>query len=149
MLRLVSSVVVLMCLAGCGPRSPDIIWGNDEQVIRLTIGEAPRGPKDPVDITGLSLSGDLLLLEVSYGGGCAEHDFGLSWEGAFAESNPTQAWLVLFHDAHDDGCRALITETLRFDLTSLNERWKEMYRREHGSTVLHVSGAQDSVVYEF
>ncbi|QRK12946.1 hypothetical protein JQX13_24685 [Archangium violaceum] len=152
MLRLVSSVVVLLCLSGCCFQDPDIIWGDDQQVIRLTIGEAgvaPSGPRDPVDVEGLSLSGDLLLVNVSYGGGCAEHDFALSWDGSFAESNPTQASLVLLHDAHDDQCRAHVTTTLRFDLTPVKERWREMYRSEHGSTIPHVAGARDIVLYEF
>lgn len=115
----------------------------------MTLGEAASGPRDPVDVEDVSLSGDLLFVKVSYGGGCAEHDFGLSWDESFAESNPTQAWLVLHHDAHDDECLSLVTTTLRFDLTPVKERWREMYRREHGSTVLHVAGARDSVLYEF
>lgn len=62
---------------------------------------------------------DSLLIEVRYGGGCREHEFQLVHLGAYKESMPPQLDVVLRHNANDDRCRALVTETLIIPLKEL------------------------------
>ena len=46
---------------------------------------------------------------------------------AFMESFPVQANLHLWHDAHDDPCRAIVRDSVVFDLTSIVELYRRMY----------------------
>lgn len=66
-----------------------------------------------------SLEGDNLILLVQYGGGCREHEWKLKTNGAYAKSLPPQITLNLEHNANSDMCRALVTDTLEFNLEPL------------------------------
>ncbi len=63
-----------------------------------------------------SIEGDNLILLVRYGGGCEEHVWNLKTNGAYAKSMPPQITLNLEHNANRDMCRALLTDTLEFNL---------------------------------
>ncbi len=107
------------------------------------------GPQDPLEVKGVVVESDALIVEVSYGGGCEEHTIGLCWNGAFAESFPVQVWVDLSHDAHDDNCDALITEPRKLDLSGLRTAYQEGYQTEHGTIVIHLDGWADAVDYTF
>jgi hypothetical protein len=46
---------------------------------------------------------------------------------AFMESYPVQANLYLRHDAHDDPCDAIVTDSAEFDLGPIIGLYKQMY----------------------
>jgi hypothetical protein len=71
---------------------------------------------DPFTLVSQRTSGDSLILEVQYGGGCKEHDFDMFTNRLWMKSMPPQLNLFLEHENHDDHCRALLTETIVFDL---------------------------------
>lgn len=76
-------------------------------------------PGDAVDVNSAFIQGDLLLLDVSYGGGCEIHDFGVCYEPTLGDSETPGAILGrlrLVHDSHDDPCEAEESETLHFNL---------------------------------
>jgi hypothetical protein len=81
---------------------------------------------------------DMLVLQVEYGGGCREHRFALHLDGFFRESNPVQTGAVVSHDAQGDACRALVRETLTFDLTPLKQLWQRSYQQRAGTIQLGV-----------
>jgi hypothetical protein len=85
-------------------------------------------PQDALTLTGYSLEGPVLTLEVGYGGGCEPHDDDLVAWGGWLESFPVQVNVLLTHEDHDDPCDALIQRTLRFDLTRLREDYEASYR---------------------
>ncbi len=62
------------------------------------------------------LDGDNLILLVQYGGGCEEHEWELKTNGAYAKSLPPQVTLNLEHNANGDMCRALLTDTIEFNI---------------------------------
>ncbi|MBU1319924.1 MAG: hypothetical protein KKG33_13020 [candidate division Zixibacteria bacterium] len=83
---------------------------------------------DPFTLGYVSVASDTLSITLSYGGGCGSHDFLLFMSpDAFLESYPVQANLYLRHDDHDDACDAWITETRRFILTPVRDRFNQMY----------------------
>ena len=96
---------------------------------------------DDYALSGLSLSGDDLVVDLGYSGGCAEHAFELCWDGALAESEPPQAWLSLGHNANDDECDGWVTEARRFDLSPF-QTWAGS-----ASVILHMDG--QSVTYSW
>lgn len=78
-------------------------------------------PSDSFQLGEVAIEGDTLLVTVSYGGGAAEHDFTLYWNGITLRSFPGQIHVQLKHDANGDAAEAYLTETLRFDLSDLNQ----------------------------
>ena len=67
----------------------------------------------------ISLSDSLLTMVVNYSGGCKEHQFDLISSGFYAKSYPPQLSLFLQHTDSADACRALIIDTLRFDVSNI------------------------------
>ena len=84
-------------------------------------GEAGSGVQDQLTINGVSVSINTLRIAVTYGGGCKEHVFKLYHDGSILISQPGQVNLYLSHDANGDDCKALVHDTLLFDLTSLSD----------------------------
>ncbi len=62
---------------------------------------------------------NILEIEVSYSGGCAEHSFNLYTTGAYMKSLPPKLALLLIHDDGGDACRELKTEKLKFQLNNV------------------------------
>lgn len=95
-------------------------------------------PTDPVFISDAAISGDVLTLSVEYSGGCANHYFGSCWDGAFAESDPVQAWLDLNHEDNDDPCDGIMSEDITFDLLPMRDAWNASYGPGSGTITLNV-----------
>ncbi|WAS90648.1 hypothetical protein [Nannocystis punicea] len=76
---------------------------------------ADLGEGDSFDINSAEVEGDLLVLEVGYGGGCLPHEFTLCFEGIVLDTSFIK--LAVHHDAHGDVCEAFLTEERTLDLT--------------------------------
>lgn len=95
--------------------------------------------RDWVTVNGVSIEGDELTVGVSYSGGCREHGFKLYMQPTFAESNPVQTNLYLSHNGNGDPCRALISESLTFDIRKIAELYYEQYG-SYDDIILNVFG---------
>ena len=84
-------------------------------------------PRDSVEFLRVELEGDLLTIEISFGGGQTTHDFELISSGEYIESSPIQTNLVLSHDSHGDLAKSLITKELFFDLKPLKDEIFSIY----------------------
>lgn len=92
----------------------------------------PSGlPSEPVDVRSSDFHEDLLMLEVTYSGGCEQHNFGLCYaaglDASAAPENPVVGELRLYHDANDDPCLGQQEEEtfLYFDLRPYAEYVKD------------------------
>ncbi|MCH6560065.1 hypothetical protein IH799_06890 [candidate division KSB1 bacterium] len=86
---------------------------------------------DQFDLNSVVVAGNEISLNLSYSGGCEEHEFELFMSpGAFMESNPVQANLFLRHNGKDDACDAYITIEVSFDLSPLAELYQQFYGRK-------------------
>ncbi len=92
---------------------------------------------DPITITGTSMEGNKLMISVQYSGGCETHDFRLMSNGSYMKSLPAQMNLTLEHDAHDDNCRALIEQTLVYDVSPAQYEG-------HGTVILILNGDREN-----
>lgn len=107
---------------------------------------ADRG--DDYDVYAASILADELTVMVATGGGCETHEWVLCWpDGAFAESDPVQAQLEIWHDAHDDSCDGWLTADVVFDLTPLRQAWTEAYGGGTGTIIVNVGG--ESLTWSF
>lgn len=118
-------------------------WFGDEILI------CPDGaPQDPFDFVTTVIALDKLIVNLGYGGGCETHEFGLCWDGSFAESSPVQIQVFISHESNDDTCEAYINDQLAFDLTPLADAWHEAYGPGSGEIEINVAGLS-SHLYEF
>lgn len=100
-------------------------------------------PRDPLDLVDVALEADLLVLQTRYGGGCTLHALDLVAWGGWLESFPVQVNVLLTHDAKGDRCKALVSRTLRFDLTPLAQAYRAAYcpgGAERTTLVLRLAG---------
>ncbi len=104
---------------------------------------------DPFTISAAVIEWNELRLGVDYGGGCATHTFTPCWpDQAFAESNPVQVALELYHDAHGDTCdMAIVGEPVVVDLIDLRDAWRAAYGQESGTIEVRFGG--ESLLYTF
>jgi hypothetical protein len=125
-----------MTVSACSSNAPLGPTRTDADVVLGAAATAPF-PADPAGLVAAAITGDTLRLTVQYAGGCAQHHFQLRMPEAFMESQPVQAHLRLGHDARGDSCKALLTEQLSFDLTSLRRAFLNAYAGE-SVLILHV-----------
>lgn len=151
--RLPSLAVSVLLLAGAGvacqgsgPLGPVNAFLTGTEVLApalLVPRDDPRPwPTDPWSYVAHRVVGDTLSLDITYSGGCREHRFALLVDPAFMESQPVQVVARLAHDAGGDMCRALLMRTLRFDLSSLRQRYVAAYGGSGGTVLIGLEGQQ-------
>ena len=132
-------VLLIVGLSGCNGKFQDITL--DDSLYQTA-------PRDPLTINNIQLQKDLLRFNVSYGGGCEEHEFKLI-ATSFMESYPIQVNILLSHEDNDDPCDMWVTETLIFNILPLKKSYQQSYNEESGTIVLNIEGWEDSIYYEF
>jgi hypothetical protein len=96
----------------------DVVSGEQGQPFKL--GSAEGQPADFLSIDSAWTLFNTLYVNVQYGGGCKVHAFELYTSGEQYMTLPGQYDLYLTHDAHGDNCKALVHETLVFNLYGLD-----------------------------
>ncbi len=116
-------LLALLVVASLGCDSERLDDGAAEAGEKITLvlnwdDPAPQ-PTDPFIINSAVFTGDVLMISVSYSGGCKEHSFIMYTSSYITLSFPPRvsAWMV--HDGHLDGCVAFVTETIPLDLDIL------------------------------
>lgn len=108
------------------------------------IGFTDRRPVDlhraPWTLLGAQVYGPILELQVGYSGCGPQHEFSLWMSGAFQESMPPRAQVTLVHETMEE-CAAYFTQTVRFDLMPLYDRYVDSYGS--GPLVLVLRGPDD------
>lgn len=144
-----------IALVGCGSpqdgngtsSASETAPGTREEPVVVSTSCQDDLPKDAFQLTSAKLDGELLVLDVSFGGGCKTHEFHACWDGQFAESFPVQTWIRLHHDANDDNCRALVPKTLHVDVSPIVRGYQSSYGSS-GPIVMHVRDTSASVTYQ-
>jgi hypothetical protein len=97
---------------------------------------------DPFRILETEIEGDILSITVSYGGGCKDHEFTMFSSGQYGKSYPPKLILFLKHVSNGDMCKALLTETLQFDLSSIQFK---------GSDIMHLqlNNYEEFIIYTY
>lgn len=116
---------------------------NSETMLKATIGDIET-PSDLIQITGVTISGNIMSIDVNYSGGCGEHNFQLIGSENIAKSLPPIRSVKLVHIANGDACRKLEVRTLVFDISDLT------HKQEAGSVIyLTLDGWKDRIEYTF
>jgi hypothetical protein len=132
-------MILIILFIGCIGNFQDIII--DDSLYQTA-------PRDPITINDIQIRKNLLIFNVSYGGGCEDHIFELI-ATPFMESYPVQVNIVLSHEDHDDPCDMWITETLTFNLIPLKTSYQNSYHEESDTIVMNIEGWDESITYDF
>lgn len=138
--------------AGLGPVPvvlSDAIGQGRGNVILVRDLRDPQWPSDPLTIGDVAVEGDTIRLDVSFSGGCTEHQLQLIADVVWAESYPVQVGARLAHEDNDDACDGIITGSLSFDLSPLKRAYQASYQSRTGKIALRLQGAPSIPVYEF
>jgi len=119
---------LLLSLLHCSPNGTAPMPAILCPAIKITDLPADSLRRDGFALKTIALHGDTLVLEITHGGGCKEHDYALFMSpSVFAESYPVQASLYLQHNANGDLCKALLQPKLCFDLRPIAEQYRKAY----------------------
>ncbi len=82
---------------------------------------------DPYFLTSADLTGDILTVDVTTSGGCAEHLWGACWLNNPEQLDPELAsvQVLLTHDSMGDPCEAEISETFEYDISEIKLYWQD------------------------
>lgn len=125
-LRSWATLAITLALSGCDHAINARLIGTDPVEISDV---APTDLKnDSFSITRATIENASLYIVVASGGGCREHEYALMMTPAtFMESFPVQANIYLRHDAKDDPCDAIVTDSVVFDLRPIVTLYQQMY----------------------
>lgn len=116
---------------------------SEPKVLPVLLAEdLPNDSGDAYAIRQTSVYGSVLEIVLTYGGGCEAHEFVLMTTGAVMKSMPPQMEIVLHHNANGDMCRALVTDTVRFELEPVKPQG-------NGSLILRLQDYNDRIVYNY
>ena len=124
-------MVSLAACAGSNPSNGD--GGNHahsaekttQPPVQTVVIDATRPPEKPgvITISAIRTSGDTLMVDVTYSGGCKPHEFKLYSTGMWMKSLPPKVNVSLSHTmAEPDPCRQMVRKTLKFLIRPLRYR---------------------------
>ena len=106
------------------------------------LGQVPEG--DPYGMGQARVEGSLLVVSVSFSGGCAPHAFSLLALRAYEKSLPPRHHLYLRHADGGDACDGVVTGEVRFDLNPL----RRVHPDQH-EVALVLEGMDEALTYRF
>lgn len=123
------ALFVLLFMGSCGSKKEAASQGSatsevtvpDPKVQHVIIDEGFVPPRENglFVVESMEIDGHKLTLNVSYSGGCEEHEFKLYSPNQYAKSYPPQLSLFLMHIDNGDNCRARIFKELVFDISGV------------------------------
>ena len=99
---------------------------------------------DPIEIKSVKIIGNIMYMQVSFSGGCAEHGFELIGSPVVMKSLPPKRTIRLIHNNNDDACRSIVNKSLEIDLTDI------AYSQTSGSELmLMLKGWKEQILYTY
>ncbi len=142
-------IIITSFFFGC--KNASVFTNGDIQTSNeIILLHNPPGPdfrNDRALIDSARISGDTLILVVSYSGGCREHEFKLFGSRSIIKTNPPQAEIYLSHNSNADPCEAWITQQLKFDLSPLKNYYLQTFD-DTGPLLLRIYEPGTNRVYE-
>lgn len=117
----ITLAIGLLFFAGCSVTSTPMRTTPPDDASEVFVDPSVnmRSGIDPVNIKSAQQIGEFLVLDVSYSGGCEDHDFRLESKGRYTSTYPPEVEVALKHNSNNDRCRGIIDKKLWFNLTPL------------------------------
>jgi hypothetical protein len=157
--RLPAAACLLMAVVGGTACSSDpVAYVTADEIGMVSVApsaDPSQYARDQLTVDSARVREDRMHVFVTYGGGCADHDFAAVAHTGWMESEPVQLGLFIAHDAHGDRCRALLRSELTFDLDPVRRAYEAAYRTATGRIILRISPGHEptrvatTALYEF
>lgn len=109
--------------------------------VKATTGEFVKDSDPVISIDTVEIRGNIMYIDVSYGGGCEKHEFDLIGSLAIAKSYPPIRSVQLVHRANGDKCRAIKKVKLEVYLDEI------AYKKEEGSEIYYTLEGWEGRIY--
>ncbi|MGB1131142.1 MAG: serpin family protein [Haloferula sp.] len=127
------SPALLMAVSGLAEHSRAAVEAPAIAGITMTeLNKIKDIKSDPFTLSGVTIEGGVLKIQVSHSGGHKDHDFTLYSTTNVKTSNPPQVDLFLKHDAHGDRAEALLMKKLDFNLADIPKPAVITVHTDHG-----------------
>jgi hypothetical protein len=143
-------LVALVSFTACAnlKNAKNVSQTSDNQTINPKPTKAVLGDNSqssaPTTIKAVSLTANILKIEIEYTGGCKTHQFNLVGSQMISKSLPPIRAINLIHASDNEECKQLINDTLYFDLKDL------AYKQEAGSVIkLNLEGWKEQIIYTY
>ncbi|MHA2054994.1 MAG: hypothetical protein ACW99F_15515 [Candidatus Hodarchaeales archaeon] len=120
---------------------PLFLLESDDIILNKELYDS--APRDSVYINDVYIRNNHLLVNISYGGGCKDHNFTLIGSTEYLESYPIRTTLLLSHQSNNDTCLAMFTRILLFNLSPLKKDFQELYLEYTDTLLLRIEGGQE------
>lgn len=112
--------------------------------VKATIGQFVKNSDPIINIDTVEVRGNIMYIDVSYGGGCEEHQFEVIGSLAIAKSLPPIRAIQLVHHSNGDKCRAIKKVKLEVYLEEI------AYQKEEGSEIYYtLEGWKDRIYHKY
>lgn len=109
--------------------------------IDAVIGEFAKQSDPITTIDTVFIEGNIMYIDLTYGGGCKEHQFEVIGSFAIAKSYPPIRSLQIVHNANNDMCRALVSVRLAVNIENV------AYKQEAGSEIYYTLEGWNERIY--
>jgi len=125
-------LLLLIGFAGCKSRKDALetttttatVPEHPESIIAEDFSAYKNGAS--TTISSVTIEKNVMIINVSYSGGCEKHEFKLIGSKLIQKSLPPKRGIMLYHTNNGDSCRSIVEEELRFNITNLSYEGKEM-----------------------
>ena len=137
-------IIFTSCKTSKGVSSADDV---KEIIPALIVQENYKPAKDNslFNIGKVEVNKDLLKIYLQYSGGCKEHDFKLYTNKNYSKSKPPQLTLSIEHNANDDLCKSIVSDTLLFDISNAKYPGKD----KRYTIKLILEGYPKEIIYKY
>ncbi|MEX1003011.1 MAG: hypothetical protein WDZ35_12910 [Crocinitomicaceae bacterium] len=141
-LLLICSCLLISGLIACKPKKDAGTTTSDKVTQSGVLVEDFEKYRDsaPVNLETLDLHENTLIMQISYSGGCEDHEFSLLGLKYTSGSNPVAREIQLYHNNNGDHCRELLEKKLRIDISAFALKNSE-------PVMLKIKGWKNPVLY--
>ena len=121
--------LVLIGISGCKSQRDAVETTVETEILpESIIADDFSAYKDgsSTDIISVTIEKNVMIVKVSYSGGCEKHEFKLIGSKLIQKSLPPKRGIMLYHNNNGDSCRSIVEEELRFNITNLGYEGKEI-----------------------
>lgn len=112
--------------------------------VKAQTGQFVKESDPLMSIDTVEIRGNIMYIDVTYGGGCEKHDFEVIGSLAIAKSYPPIRALQLVHHANGDKCRAIKKAKLEVNIEDI------AYQKENGSEIYYtLEGWNDRIYHKY
>jgi hypothetical protein len=120
-------------------------FNQTNEIIRITasVGRIEQA-SDSFSISNVLIKENKLFIDVTYAGGCEDHQFQLIGSSILTKSLPPIRSIQLVHNANGDNCKMNLTKRIEVDIKELS------YKKEVDSKILfNLNGWKTQIIYTY